>query len=71
LNRSILWGARERWAEARADLKLLVDLEEAMSGPLIRAHLELSKALKALGDDEGAASAKANYELLKGRENSK
>ena len=71
LNRSILWGARERWAEARADLELLVDLEEALSGPLIRAHLELSKALKALGDDEGASSARAKYELLTGRKNDK
>jgi tetratricopeptide (TPR) repeat protein len=71
LNRSILWVTREQWTKARADLELLVDQEEAMSGPLIRAHLELSRALKALGDDEGAASARAKYERLKSQETDK
>lgn len=68
LNRAILLSARSRWPEARADLELLVTQEEAKTEPLIRAHLELAKTLEALGDKDGAASARAKYELLKSQD---
>jgi tetratricopeptide (TPR) repeat protein len=68
LNRAILLGTRSLWPEARADLELLVAQEEAKTEPLIRAHLELARALEALGDKEGAASARAKYELLKSQD---
>ena len=66
-NRAILLIGRERWEEAKADLILLVELEQAQRPPLLDAHMYLAAALEGLGDVEGARSARARYERLRGR----
>ena len=66
-NRAILLIGRERWEEAKADLILLVELEQAQRPPLLDAHMYLAAALEGLGDVEGARSARARYERLRGK----
>jgi tetratricopeptide (TPR) repeat protein len=64
LNRSILLSSRSKWSEARADLEILITQEESRTEPIVRAHLELAKVLEALGDEDGAAASRANYQRL-------
>jgi len=66
LNRALFFVGRERWEEAKADLELLVKLEEARRPPLLQAHLQLAKCLEALGDLDGARAARARHAELAG-----
>jgi tetratricopeptide (TPR) repeat protein len=66
LNRALIFVDRERWVDAEADLKLLVELEEARRAPLAQAHLHLATVLEALGDPEGARAARARHAKLTG-----
>ena len=63
-NRAVLYIGRERWEESKADLVLLVELEEAQRPPLLEAHLHLATALEALGDLEGARAARDRHATL-------
>ncbi len=66
LNRSLIFLSRERWGDAKADLELLVELDEARRAPLAQAHLHLATALEALGDPEGARAARARHAAITG-----